>query len=245
MELQKLYSSVRKAIDTYHMIQANDRIAVAISGGKDSLVLLYALAGLRRFYPQKYELAAMTVSLGFDNFDLSPIQELCASLDVPYHIVQTDIAEVIFDVRQETNPCSLCATMRKGAFNEKLKELGFNKVAYGHHYEDIVETMMLSLFYEGRFNVFPPVTYLDRREIYSIRPLLFTHENDIRAFVRKYNVPVVKSPCPADGNTKRAEMKALLKQINETMPGLYKRLFHAIQSSDLNGWAVNKGESHV
>ncbi|RRD94794.1 tRNA 2-thiocytidine(32) synthetase TtcA [Clostridiales bacterium COT073_COT-073] len=240
MDLQKLYSYVRRAVDTYHMIQDGDKIAVAVSGGKDSLVLLYALAGLRRFYPKKYELAAMTVSLGFNGFDLSAIQKLCDDLEVPYHIVKTDIAEVIFDVRKETNPCSLCATMRKGAFNEKMTELGFNKVAFGHHYEDIVETMMLSLFYEGRFNVFPPVTFLDRREIYSIRPLLFTHENDIRAFVRKYNVPVVKSSCPADGNTKRAEMKALLKQIDQTMPGLYKRLFHAIQSSDLKGWAINK-----
>ena len=242
MDLQKLYSYVRRAVDTYNMIQDGDKIAVAVSGGKDSLVLLYALAGLRRFYPKKYELAAMTVALGFDNFDLSAIQKLCDDLDVPYYVIKTDIAEVIFDVRKETNPCSLCATMRKGAFNEKMSELGFNKVAFGHHYEDIVETMMLSLFYEGRFNVFPPVTYLDRREIYSIRPLLFTHENDIRAFVRKYNVPVVKSPCPADGNTKRAEMKVLLKQIDETMPGLYKRLFHAIQSSNLNGWALSKLE---
>lgn len=240
MDLQKLYSSVRKAIDTYDMIQENDKIAVAVSGGKDSLVLLYALAGIRRFYPKKFELTAITVSLGFENFDMSGVQKLCDDLEVPYYVVKTDIKEVVFDVRKEPNPCSLCATMRKGAFNEKMTELGFNKVAFGHHYEDIVETMMLSLFYEGRFSVFPPVTYLDRREIYSIRPLLFTHENDIRAFVRKYNVPVVKSPCPADGNTKRAEMKVLLKQIDETMPGLYKRLFNAIRTSDLKGWAIRK-----
>ncbi|MDE6740069.1 MAG: tRNA 2-thiocytidine biosynthesis TtcA family protein, partial [Lachnospiraceae bacterium] len=173
MKLQQLYSLTRKAIDDYHMITAGDKIAVGISGGKDSLTLLYALQGLRRFYPQSFELCGVTVDLGFENLNLDKIKELCASLDVEYHIIKTDIGKIIFDDRKESNPCSLCAKMRKGALNEAMKASGCNKVAYAHHKDDVVETMMMSLIYEGRFHTFRPVTYLDRTDITVIRPLIY------------------------------------------------------------------------
>ncbi len=241
MKLQKLYSYARRAIDDYNMIQDGDKIAVGISGGKDSLTLLYALHGLQKFYPNKFELCAITVDLGFNNMDLSAIQELCDSLGVPYHIVKTDIAQIIFDERKEENPCSLCAKMRKGSLNEKLKELGFNKVAYAHHRDDVVETMMLSLMYEGRFHCFAPVTYLDRMQVTVIRPLIYVHEADVMGFVRKYDLPVVKSPCPADGNTKREYAHKLLQSMIKDNPGVKNRMFTAIVESNIKGWEHNKG----
>ena len=164
MQLQRLLSFSRKAVDEYAMIQEGDHIAVGISGGKDSLTLLYALHGLKRFYPQKFELSAVTVDLGFDNFDLTPVKDLCREMDVPYRIVKSDIYHILFDIRKESNPCSLCAKMRKGALNQAVKEMGCNKVAYAHHKDDIVETMLLSMIFEGRFYSFSPKTWLDRME---------------------------------------------------------------------------------
>ena len=212
MRLQQVLSYVRRAADDYHMIQEGDRIAVGISGGKDSLTLLYALHGLQRFYPQHFELHAVTVDLGFHNLDLSRIESICRDeLQIPYTIVRTDIADVIFEQRKESNPCSLCAKMRKGALNDAIKKEGCNKVAYAHHKDDVVETMLMSLIYEGRFHTFSPVTYLDRTEITVIRPLLYMNEADVIGFVNKNHVPVVKSPCPADGHTKREYVKQLLQ----------------------------------
>lgn len=236
MKLQQVLSLVRKAVDDYHMIEPNDRIAVGISGGKDSLTLLYALQGLRRFYPHSFELCAVTVDLGFGNLGLSAIEALCRKLDVEYRIVKTDIAKIVFEDRKETNPCSLCAKMRKGALNDAMKAAGCNKVAYAHHKDDVVETMMMSLIYEGRFHTFRPVTYLDRTQITVIRPLLYMNEADVIGFVRKNNVPVVKSPCPADGHTKRETVKKLVQQINMEAPGVKERMFTAILGSGLDGW---------
>ena len=207
MKLQQLLSYVRRGVDDYDMIQDGDKIAVGISGGKDSLCLLYALKGLQRFYPKKFQLVAVSVSLGFKDMDLSPVQKLCEELDVPYHIVPSEIANIIFDVRREENPCSLCAKMRKGALNEYVKSIGCNKVAYGHHKDDIVETLLMSLIYEGRFHTFSPVTYLDRMDLYVIRPMLYVTEADVIGFKNKMNLPVVKNPCPADGFTKREYVK--------------------------------------
>ncbi len=238
MNLQQVYSRTRKAIDDYHMIAPHDRIAVGISGGKDSLTLLYALCGLRRFYPVPYELCAVTVDLGFDNLDLSRIRELCASLDVEYHVIKTDIAGIVFEDRRESNPCSLCAKMRKGALNDAMKAAGCGKVAYAHHRDDVVETMMMSLIYEGRFHTFRPVTYLDRTDITVIRPLIYMQEADIIGFVHKYDLPVVKSPCPADGHTKREYVKNLLREINLDAPGVKERMFTAIRDSGLEGWSL-------
>ena len=236
MKLQQLLSYTRKAVDTYHMINKGDKIAVGISGGKDSLTLLYALSGLRRFYPNHFDLEAITVDLGFDGFDLTGIQELCKKLDVPYTIVKTDIGHIIFEDRKEKNPCSLCAKMRKGAFNEKAKALGCNKLAYGHHKDDLVETMLLSLIFEGRFHTFSPVTYLDRMDITLIRPLMYVDEADIVGFMHKYQLPVAKSPCPANGFTKREYAKYLAAQLNREHPGAVDRMFSAILSADISGW---------
>ena len=239
MRLQQVLSYVRRAADDYHMIQEGDRIAVGISGGKDSLTLLYALHGLQRFYPQHFELHAVTVDLGFQNLDLSRIESICLDeLQIPYTIVKTDIADVIFEQRKEANPCPLCAKMRKGALNDAIKKEGCNKVAYAHHKDDVVETMLMSLIFEGRFHTFSPVTYLDRTGITVIRPLLYMNEADVIGFVNKNQVPVVKSPCPADGHTKREYVKQLLRQLNLENPGVKERMFTAITTGNLQGWPV-------
>lgn len=218
------------------MIADGDKIAVGISGGKDSLTLLYALSGLKRFYPQKFELLAVTVDLGFQNLDFSKINALCEELQVEYKIIKTDIAQIIFEDRKESNPCSLCAKMRKGALNEAVKSAGVNKIAYAHHKDDVVETMLMSLVYEGRFHTFSPVTYLDRMDLTVIRPLMYMNEADVIGFINKYDVPVVKSPCPADGHTKREYIKQLLQQLNRENPGVKERMFTAIQTGSLKGW---------
>ncbi len=237
MKLQQVYSYVRKAIDDYNMIQENDKIAIGISGGKDSLTLLYALHGLQCFYPKHFEIHAVTVDLGFQNLNLEEIKTLCRSLEVEYHIVETDIAQIIFEDRKETNPCSLCAKMRKGALNDAVKAIGCNKVAYAHHKDDVVETMVMSLIFEGRFHTFSPVTYLDRTGLTVIRPLLYMNEADVIGFINKYQLPVVKSPCPADGNTKREYIKELLRHLNQENPGVKERMFTAIQNGKLKGWS--------
>ena len=236
MKLQQVLSFVRKAVDDYHMIEEGDKIAVGISGGKDSLTLLYALHGLMRFYPQKFTIHAVTVDLGFENLNLTKIKELCEALNVEYTIVKTDIAKIIFEERRESNPCSLCAKMRKGALNDAIKASGCNKVAYAHHKDDVVETMLMSLIFEGRFHTFSPVTYLDRMDLTVIRPLMYMNEADVIGFVNKHQVPVVKSPCPADGYTKREYIKNLLRQLNLDNPGVKERMFTAIQNGNMKGW---------
>ena len=243
MKLQRVLSEVRKAVDDYHMIAEGDKIAVGISGGKDSLTLLYALSSLRRFYPHPFDLVAVTVDLGFANLDLTEIKKLCEKLEVPYTVVKTQIGQIIFEQRQENNPCALCAKMRKGALIKAMKQLGCNKIAYAHHMDDVVETMMLSLLYEGRFHTFSPVTYLDDTGLTVIRPLIYMKEADVIGFVRKYEVPVVKSPCPADGHTKREYVKQLLKQLNTENPGVKQRMFTAIQNGcdNLKEWNKDAG----
>lgn len=236
MDLQKLLSHVRRAVDNYSMITENDAIAVGISGGKDSLTLLYALAHLKRFYPIPFSMKAITIDLGFGNQNMEAIQALCQSLDVPYVIESTQIADIVFQERKEKNPCSLCAKLRKGCLNTKIKEMGCNKVAYAHHSDDIIETMMLSLLYEGRFHTFAPVTYLDRTNLTVIRPLMYCSENEVKAFTRKYDLPVSKSTCPVDGYTKREEMKQFIRQLEEQNRGTKKRLFHAIETGNIDGW---------
>ena len=236
MKIQKLYSYTRRAVDDYHMIMPGDKIAIGISGGKDSLTLLYALAGLQRFYPHPFELIAVTVDLGYDNFDLSPIRELCATLQIPYHVIQTQIKDIVFSKHAESSPCSLCAKLRKGALNDAVKELGCNKVAYAHHRDDIIETMFLSLVFEGRFHSFSPITYLDRTGLTVIRPMMYVPEVDVIGFMHKMNLPVVKNPCPVDGQTKRQYAKDMIQQINQSNPGAKDRIFTAIQNANIEGW---------
>lgn len=236
MKLQKLLSYIRKAIDDYQMIQENDVIAVGISGGKDSLTLLYALNGLQKFYPKKFNLQAITVDLGFPNFDIDRIATLCSQMKIPYTVVSTQISEIIFQIREESNPCSLCAKMRKGAFNEKAKELGCNKSAYAHHKDDVIETSLLSLLYEGRYNCFSPVTYLDRMDITLIRPMIYVEECDIIGFQSKYNLPVIEKLCPVDGYTRREYIKNLIRTLNKDNVGVKERIFHAV--TQLPNWII-------
>ena len=233
MKLQQLLSYTRKAVDDYQMIADGDKIAVGISGGKDSLTMLYALHGLMRFYPRSFSLHAITVDLGYDTFDTSEIENLCEDLQIPYTVVHSQIAQIVFDQRKESNPCSLCAKMRKGALNQEAKRLGCNKVAYAHHKDDLVETMLLSLLYEGRFHTFSPVTYLDRMELTLIRPLLYVPEADVIGFKNKMNLPVQKSPCPVDGSTKRQTVKELVKQLNKQFPDAEQKMFTAILHGNL------------
>ena len=236
MKLQQLLSHTRTAVDEYQMIQEGDHIAVGISGGKDSLTLLYALHGLKRFYPNHFELSAITVDLGYEQCDFTPIKELCREMEIPYRIVKTDIAQILFEERKEKNPCSLCAKMRKGALNQAVKEIGCNKIAYAHHKDDIIETMILSLFFEGRFYSFSPKTYLDRMDLTVIRPIMFVDEADVIGFKNKYNLPVVKSACPVDGYTKRQYAKDLLADLNRQYPGIKQRMFTAILNGNIPGW---------
>lgn len=236
MKLQQLLSYTRKAVDEYQMIETGDKIAVGISGGKDSLTLLYALHGLKRFYPRPFTIEAITVDLGHPCFHLDRIADLCRTLEVPYTVVHTDIARIIFDERKETNPCSLCAKMRKGALNEAIKKAGCNKVAYAHHKDDIIETMLMSLIYEGRFHSFSPKTYLDRMDLTVIRPLMFVDEMDVRGFQKLYQLPVEKSACPADGHTKREYVKNLIRQLTAENPGVRERMFAAVINGNIPGW---------
>ncbi len=234
--IKRILSFTRRALDDYQMIAPGDKIAVGVSAGKDSLTLLCALSQLRRFYPIPFELIAITVDMGFEGSDFSPIEAFCKELDVPYHVVKTEISKIIFDVRQEKNPCSLCAKMRRGALNNAAKELGCTAVALGHHFDDAVETFMLNLFYEGRLGCFSPVTYLSRVGIKVIRPMIYMPEKDVRYFANHTELPVVKSLCPADGNTQREEMKQLLHSLEKENKGLRYRIYGAIQRAGLDGF---------
>lgn len=237
MKLQKLYSLVRQAVDEYKMIEENDRIAIGISGGKDSLTLLYALAGLRSFYPARFDLVAITVDLGYEAFDLSKVKALCDELQVEYHIVKTDIGRISLEKSKEQNsPCSWCAKLRKGAFNEKAKALGCNKIAYAHHMDDIIETMFMSMFYEGRFYSFPPVTHFEDVDMYVLRPMMYVSESEVKGFANKYKLPVEKNPCPYDGHTRREYVKNLIAVLNHDNLGIKKRLFNAIKNGNITDW---------
>ena len=236
MDMRRILSYVRRAVDDYDMIREGDRIAVGVSAGKDSLALLCALAEMRRFYPKKYEVVAITVDMGFPGADFSRIEALCESLNVPYRVVKTDISTIIFDIRKEKNPCSLCAKMRRGALHNAAREMGCAAVALGHHFDDVVDTFMLNLFFEGRIGCFQPVTYLSRADIRLIRPLIYMPEKDVRYFANKEQLPVIKSPCPADGNTERAEIKKLLSDLEHRYKGLRYRLFGAIQRGEVDGF---------
>lgn len=236
MQLQRLLSLVRQAIDDYQLIDAGDSIAVGVSGGKDSLVLLTALYHLRRFYPKPFTIQAITVNTGFPDFDLTPVQNYCDELSIPYTIIDTDIARIIFDERHETNPCSLCAKLRKGAFNQKALKLGCNKIAYAHHRDDLINTLFMSMIYEGNIHTISPKTNLDRTGLTLIRPLIYVQEADVIGFQRKYNLPVCKNPCPADKKTSREYVNNLTKQLNRENPGVKDRIFHGILNARFEDW---------
>ena len=235
-DIQRILSHVRKAVEEYSMIKDGDKIAVGISGGKDSLTLLCALAHLRIFLKKEFSIIAVTIDMGFENSDFSSIARLCEDLEVEYKVIPTQIYEIIFNVRKEKNPCSLCARMRRGALHDASKELGCNKIALGHHFDDVAETFMLNLFFEGRIGAFSPVTYLSRKDLTLIRPLIYTREKEIKSFSNKEQLPVTKSPCPADGHTERARMKDYLAVFDKEHPGLYNRIVGAIQRGEIDGF---------
>ena len=238
--MNKILSLTRRCVEDYEMIQPDDRIAVGVSGGKDSLILLVALAKLREFYPAPFTVEALTLDMGAaegrPGMDFSPIADLCRELEVPYTILNSEIQHIIFDIRREKNPCSMCAKMRRGALHGAMQERGLTKIALGHHYDDAIETFYMSLIFEGRLSSFQPVTYLDRTGITQIRPLLYCGENLIRHTAQRLQLPVVKNPCPADGSTKRQEIKELIYELQGRYPGLKARTFGAMQRLPLPAW---------
>ena len=238
-EVKRLLSFVRRAVDDYQMIEEGDRIAVGISGGKDSLALLGALARMRLFYPKKFEVIGVTIDMGFEGSDYSTIDAFCRSLNVEYRVVKTEIAKIIFDVRKESNPCSLCAKMRRGSLHAAAVEAGCNKVALGHHYDDAVETFMMNLFFEGRIGCFSPKSYLSNRQITLIRPLIYAQEADVKFFARRQNLPVLTSLCPEDHATEREKMKLLLEELEKENEGLRHRIFHAMCKSNIDGFSIH------
>lgn len=233
--MQKLIGLVRRCVEDYRMIQAGDRIGVGVSGGKDSLALLVFLAELKKYFPEPFYLEAITIDMGL-GMDFSGIENLCKELDVPFTLVKTEIGPIIFDHRKEKNPCSMCAKMRRGALNQTLLERNLNKLALGHHYDDAVETFLMSLLFEGRISCFQPVTDLDRTGIIQIRPMLYIHEKTVDSFAARQNLPVLTNRCPVDKTTKRTEVKDLIYQLSATYPDLKERIFGAMQRFPLPEW---------
>lgn len=233
--MQKMIGLVRRCVEDYHMIEAGDRIAVGVSGGKDSLALLVFLAELRKYNHNPFMLEAITIDMGL-GMDYGSIAALCQQLEVPYTIVETQIGPLIFDYRKEKNPCSMCAKMRRGALNQAILDRGLNKLALGHHYDDAVETFMMSLIYEGRISCFQPVTNLDRTGVIQIRPMLYLHEKTIDNFVARAQLPVIENRCPVDKHTKREEIKNLVYDLSQTYPDLKDRIFGAMQRLPLPEW---------
>ncbi|MDL2238263.1 tRNA 2-thiocytidine(32) synthetase TtcA [Christensenellaceae bacterium OttesenSCG-928-K19] len=230
--MRKILGMLRKADERFHMIENGDNIAVGYSGGKDSSLLLYALTLYRRFSKKEYTLQAICVDLGFESYNTDIICDYVGSLGVPLHIVKTNIAEIVFDIREEKNPCALCSKMRKGALYERAVQEGCNKAAFAHHADDAVETFLMSMMYEARLNTFSPKTYLSRRDITLIRPLVLARENDVQAAVVRQNIPVAKNPCPVDFTTKREQSKEILEYLNQCNPGTVDHIFRAILNSE-------------
>ena len=237
-EMKRMLSFVRRAVDDYNMIEEGDRIAVGVSGGKDSLTLLAVMAALKRFYPKKFEVVGITIDMGFEGSDFSPVEEYCKMLGVEYVVVKTEIAKIIFDVRKESNPCSLCAKMRRGSLHAAAQEAGCNKVALGHHYDDAVETFMMNLFFEGRLGCFSPVTYLSNRKIKLIRPMIYAQEKDVQYFTRRQTLPVITSLCPEDHATERENMKKLLMELERGNKGVKHRIFNAMCKGEIDGFKL-------
>ena len=239
--MNKILSYVRRCVEDYDMIQPGDRVAVGVSGGKDSLVLLTALAKLREFYPKPFTVEAYTLDMGHvdggEGMDFAPVADYCEQLGVPFTLLTSEIHHIIFDLRKEKNPCSMCAKMRRGALHNAMKERGITKIALGHHFDDAVETFFLSLFYEGRISCFQPVTELTRTGITQIRPLLYCGEGMVRGAAVREGLPVVFNPCPADGATKRQEVKELIRSLERRYPGLKERVFGSMQRLPLPEWA--------
>lgn len=235
--MQKILSHMRKAIEDYKMIEEGDKIAICLSGGKDSITLLYAFKALQRFYPKKFDIIAISVNPGFEFFDISFLKELCKKIEIPLFIENSNAKQIVFDIRKEKNPCSLCANLRRGVINSIAIQENCNKIALGHNQDDVLETFLLNLLYTGSINTFSPVSYMDRTKITLIRPLIYTPEKDIRRFVKKNDISVMPKVCPMDGKSKREDMKQLIFDLNKNIPMLKANLFGAIQRN-LEDWKI-------
>ena len=240
--MQHILGLVRRCVEDYHMIDPGETVAVGVSGGKDSLLTLAALAQLRRFYPVPFNVHAITLETGTPGMSFDAVADLCRDLKVPYTRISVPVYQIVFEERKEKNPCSLCAKLRRGSLNTALKDLGISKIALGHHFDDAVETMLMNLLFEGRIGCFQPVTYLDRSGITQIRPLLYCHEDEVRRAAAKLRLPVVQNPCPANGFTRRQEVKELLLQLEERYPNLRQKIFGAMQRYPLYGWNLEEME---
>ncbi len=236
--MRNIVSRVRAAADDYKMISAGDKIAVGVSGGKDSLVLLRALCELKRFYPEKFEIVAITLDMRFNKIDgdFSSIRQMCDDYSIEYVVQPTDLYEIIFDVRKEQNPCALCARMRRGILHDTAKQLGCNKIALGHHLDDAAETFMMNLLLESRVGCFAPVTYLSRRDITMIRPLIYVREREVTALTERIDLPIIASKCPANENTKREDIKQLLDTLSAQYGDVPERIVGAMQRADIDRW---------
>jgi len=233
--MQKILSSMRKAIEEYQMIEENDKIAICLSGGKDSITLLYAFKALQRFYPKKFEIIAISINPGFDFFDTKLLQNICDNVGVPLFIEKSNAREIVFDIRKEKNPCSLCANLRRGVINSVAIREGCNKIALGHNEDDVLETFLLNLFYTGNIGTFSPVSYMDRSGITLIRPLIYTPEKETKRFIKKNNLSVMPKVCPMDGSSKREDMKQMIFSLQKDIPAIRANLFGAIQRN-LDDW---------
>ena len=234
--MQKILSSLRRAIDDFKMIKEGDKIAVALSGGKDSITLLMALKNLQIFYPQQFSIIAVSINPGFDGFDIEFLQKLCSNLNIPLFIENSHSKEIVFDIRNEKNPCSLCANLRRGIINSVAIRENCNKIALGHNQDDVLETFMLNILYTGNISTFAPVSYMDRSGITLIRPLIYTPEKEIKRFIKKNNIDVMKKCCPLDGYSKREDMKNLIHSIQQNIPRVKENLFGGITRSNIKGW---------
>ena len=240
--MRKILSRTRAAVDDYKMIQDGDRIAVGVSGGKDSVMLLKSLCDLKRFYPADFEIVAITLDMRFDkkDGDFSPIQKLCDEYGIEYVIQKTDLYEIIFEIRKEECPCSLCARMRRGILHDTAKQLGCNKIALGHHLDDAAETFMMNLLIESRIGCFAPVTYLSRRDITMIRPLIYVRETAVEQAVERLNLPVIESKCPANEKTKREDAKILLQRLSDEYGDVPERIIGAMQRGGIDRWNIEE-----
>lgn len=240
--MQHILGQVRRCVEDYHMIEAGDKVAVGVSGGKDSLLTLTALARLRDFYPIPFQVEAITLEMCTPGMSFDAVAELCRELEVPYTRIHVPVYQIVFEDRKEKNPCSLCAKLRRGSLNTALTERGIHKIALGHHYDDAIETLLMNLLFEGRIGCFQPVTYLDRTGITQIRPLLYCREADIRRTVERLRLPVVHNPCPANGSTRRQEVKDLIHQLEGRYPDIKQKLFGSLQRYPLYGWNLEQQE---
>ena len=233
--MQKILSHMRKAIEEYHMIEEGDKIAICLSGGKDSITMLNAFKALQRFYPKHFEIIAISIDPGFEFFDTNLLNEICNSLDIPLFIEKSNAKEIVFDIRKEKNPCSLCANLRRGIINSIAIRENCNKIALGHNQDDVLETFLLNLLYTGSINTFAPVSFMDSTKITLIRPLIYTPEKEIRSFVKRNNLQIMPKVCPMDGTSKREFMKELIFKLGKEIPMLRANLFGAIQRN-IKGW---------